>query len=105
MTVTKRQWQVLRTMQEQEAAENYEDAEIVCDKGQCWLGDERISARTVNELLLWIAITEHDEGKGVRRYTISGTGKAALDDHAVPERVRDCVARGINCDQAGNPIA
>lgn len=76
-----------RTLEELRDAtdqERYEDAEIVCDGLQCWLGMRRVAWMTVNKLQQFVAISDvSDENGGARRFTINETGREILKDESV----------------------
>ncbi len=79
---------VLARMLEAEQAERLDDAELVCEGRQCWVGLERTSRAVVTELLREALIRDTGEsGKGVERYTLNEDGRrAALDPrYKVPE--------------------
>lgn len=79
---------MLLSMLQAEQAEEFEDAELVCDGCSCWCGLEQTSRAVVNELLRSALIRDSGEqGKGVERYTLNEDGrKAALDPgYRVPE--------------------
>jgi hypothetical protein len=103
---TKRAWEVLRQMAAEEKAENHEDAEIVCEGFICYLGVERISYRTVANLLSHCCVSStKDEGSSMARFSLNGTGRAALQDEGVPERVWLALRSNIAVDQKGFPLA
>lgn len=60
MPLTRAMLSVLRRMSDAEAADNLEDAEIVCDGRSCWLGTDRIARKTVDGLLCFVAISLED---------------------------------------------
>lgn len=70
----------LRTLREMVAAENdgfYEDAEIVCDGVECWVGARRIARATVNVLLRLCLVADQSEGNGgVEHYGLNDEGRA-----------------------------
>lgn len=103
--LTKRAWEVLRQMDAEEKAENHEDAEIVCEGFVCYLGVERISYRTVSNLLTHCCVSStKDEGSSIDRFSLNGTGRAALEDEAVPDRVRLAMVSNTPIDQKGFPL-
>lgn len=104
--LTKRAWEVLRQMDAEEKAGNHEDAEIVCEGFICYLGVERLSFRTVSNLLSHCCVSSaKDEGSSMDRFSLNGTGRAALEDEGVPERVRLALASNTAVDQKGFPLA
>jgi hypothetical protein len=103
--LTKRAWEVLRQMDAEQKAENHEDAEIVCEGFICYLGVERISYRTVSNLLSHCCVSStKDEGSSMDRFSLNGTGRAALEDDGVPERVRLALLKSTAVDQRGYPL-
>ncbi len=79
---------VLARMLEAEQAEQFEDAELVCEGRQCWVGLEQTSRAVVNELLREVLIRDIGEGgKGAERYTLNEDGRLAAADptYKVPE--------------------
>ncbi|PZR93526.1 MAG: hypothetical protein DI537_10435 [Stutzerimonas stutzeri] len=86
--LSKRAIEVLRTLRAAERAENWDQAEIVCDGLDCWMGDERLSRQTVTRLIRVVALTMDDSG-GAEHYTLNGTGRALADN---PSLVRDIEA-------------
>lgn len=102
--LSKTQRAVLEEMANEEEAERYDDAEIVCCGIECWLGSRRISWRTVRALLCCILISEDDEGKGVYRYRINGSGREVLRDESALARIRSAILRRMNFDAGGKPI-
>ena len=69
--------QILREMHDATVREDFENAEIVCEGIECWLGIRRVACVTVDMLLRLVCLSEDSENK-VRRYTINGTGEAVL---------------------------
>lgn len=103
--LTNRAWELLRIMAREEADENWDDAEIVCEGITCYLGGNRTSQKTVNNLIEHCCVSEcSDEGSTLHRYRINGTGKAALEDQSVPDKVRLALLRGIPVDERGDPL-
>lgn len=84
--LTKRQRAVLEIMA---AHPDDDEGELVYERGQGWLGDDRIAPRTVFALLRHMAISHRggDVG-GVERYRINETGRellAPVDNAEEPE--------------------
>ncbi len=74
--ITRRQREILTAMAESEAREDFEDAEIACDRGVCFLGDTRVAKRTVFALLRLCLVRDETEGTGhLERYTINEHGR------------------------------
>jgi hypothetical protein len=76
--------------------ERYEDAEIVCDGLECWLGQRRIARMTVNKLQQLTSISDvSDQNGGTQRFTINETGRNILKDESqVPELFKALRAGG-----------
>lgn len=76
-------------MLEAEEAEDFDEAEIVCEGRECWLGLGKISRKTVYQLLQLCLISDSGEkGKGVERYVLNEEGRAmARDPLYVPKIV------------------
>lgn len=69
-------WQdVMISMHRAEVRDDLENAEIVCDHGDCWLGDRKISRRTVDTLLLGIFISQSSIAGDLERYVLNSTGR------------------------------
>lgn len=101
--LTPRQREVLEKMRAADDAKDYDNAEIVCDGGECWLGDEKLSRRTVDELVGMVLLSFDNLG-GAEHYTLNGSARAALDDESVIMRIRAALATGTNVDDRGFPV-
>jgi hypothetical protein len=77
--MTPRCLEVLRSMLKAHEAQDWDNAEIVQDGDQCWLGDERISPRTVNRLLQ-LCLIRHEAMGGCDHYTINEEGRRMVAD-------------------------
>lgn len=103
--ITERAREVLEHLVRAEKAEDWDEAEIVCDGLVCYLGyDTKISRRTVSNLLRHVAISQTSNPGETQRYAINGTGRAILDDPTVADRIVENMMRGIACDHYGRPI-
>ena len=74
---------VLRACREMAKAaqdDELEDAEIVCERGECWLGYRRISKATVNRMLRLCLLRDGSDVKGCERYTLNSEGMALAAD-------------------------
>lgn len=69
---------VLRLMREAELDDRLEDAEVVCDAGQCWVGDERTTKATVNRLLRLTLVSDRGWSAGAEAFVINDAGRAVL---------------------------
>ena len=83
----------LTEMREAEDAENYEDAEIVCEGIRCWLGDCQVSYSTVQGLLRLVLVSDTSDS-GVHRYTINDTGRGVLLRPELAAEVERVLAAG-----------
>lgn len=96
---------VLRAMHAAELSEAWGDAELVCSGIECYVGLRRVSHTTVRALLSWCAVSETGEAdKGTNRYMLNGTGRAALTDPGVPDRIKAALLNRQNVDDRGFPI-
>lgn len=77
--LTRRQREILRIMA---ADSDGDDGELVYERGEGWLGLERVAPRTVFALLRACAITLDGEGIGgdgrLERYRINETGRQLI---------------------------
>jgi hypothetical protein len=94
---------ILTTLRDAEDASDFHNAEIVCEGIECWIGYMRISRATVNALVRMVLL-HYDKVGGAEHYTINGSGRAALEDENVIERIQHCLATGQSCDERGNPL-
>lgn len=69
--------EVLEDMHKAEQKKRFEDAEVVCDGLECWVGLRRISRRTVDGLLRLTAISPEKFDKS-SVYVLNDTGRALL---------------------------
>lgn len=74
--LTRRAREVLQQMADTDAADD--DAEIVCERGQCWLADDRIAPRTVRQLLMAVLVGCDGFGDRIERYHINEAGRRLL---------------------------
>ena len=71
--------QVLTRMKQAEDADELDDAEIVCEGRDCYVGLDSISKATVNELLRVVLIhDDSDQGGKVERYSLNEEGRATV---------------------------
>lgn len=73
---------ILKKMLMAEQDEEFEDAELVCEGQECYVGYWRTTRAIVNELLMTCLVraTSEMDGRGVERYELNEDGrKAALD--------------------------
>ena len=88
--------QILIDMLDAETRDDLEDAEIVCEGRECWLGLRRVSKACVNELLrLCLLHDDSEQGKGVERYTLNSEGRAIVLD----EKYTPLIVRALNGEQ------
>jgi hypothetical protein len=106
--LTPRSFEFLRILAASENADlvddDYETSEIVCEGFTCYLGTQRISYRSVRNLLEHCCLSLTSGEEATKRYGINGTGKGALVDPEVPDRVRLAILRNVPVDQLGNPL-
>lgn len=105
MPLTRRGIEVLVAMAGAEDRGEYEDAEIVCSGFECWLGLERVSRRTVTNLLRHACVSDQSDGGLAERYVLTGTGRASIHDPECAERVLQAVMEGRNVDERGFPVS
>ena len=74
-----RAFQLLERLYEAEREERYEDAEIVCDGRECWIGLEKTSRQIVYQLLRLCVIGDVSDG-GTERYTLNEEGRKVVND-------------------------
>lgn len=98
MALTKRMQEVLQEMKRAQDADDLLDAEIVCDGGSCWLGCERISRRTVDGLLQYVAISLENMGSQTEHYTLNETGLMLIEHPERAEEVRKAILSGKSYD-------
>lgn len=72
-------------------------AEIVVEGREAWLGMERLSIRTVTQLLRLMALSEAD-GCHPRtpRYVLNGTGRALARRASLAQEIEAAIATGRN---------
>lgn len=85
--------QVLEDLDQAERQDNYEDAEIVCCGIECWLGERRVSYRTVKSLLKLMALSFDDMG-GAHHYTLNETGRELSKHPELAQKIRTAILRG-----------
>ena len=85
--------QVLEDMRTAEQKETYDDAEIVCDGSECWVGLRRISRRTVDGLLRLAAISPEKFDKS-SVYVLNDTGRALLKRPELATELRLALYQG-----------
>lgn len=85
--------QALQDLDQAEREERYEDAEIVCDGIECWLGERRVSYRTVNSLLRLMALSYSGLG-GASHYTLNGTGRELRKNPELVQGIKRAIFRG-----------
>ncbi len=83
----------LQDLDQAEREDRLEDAEIVCDGIECWLGLRRVSYRTVKSLLRLTALSFSDLGGG-QHYTLNETGRELLKRPELAHDVRLAIFRG-----------
>ena len=86
MWLTKATHDILKEMAAADSREDYEDAEIVCDGGLCYLGLRRVHPGSINRLLHMMAISDRSDSD-VRRYCINDTGRAIVRRPAIVQEI------------------
>lgn len=74
--------------------EDYEAAEIVKDGHACYLGNKRISPRTVSSLLSLMALRETNDGGALRRYSINSVGQALIRRPEIRDEIIGALLKG-----------
>jgi hypothetical protein len=87
-------WRVLRGMRDAEVADELDEADIMCDGGQCWRGDDRTSRDTVNRLLGLLLISECSWGGGSEHFTLNDSGRAVLRRPELADELKAAVLEG-----------
>jgi hypothetical protein len=70
----------LREMRDAEDRGAYEEAEIVYSQGECWLGDRRISTRTLQAGLYLCLFRSEGIGGSYERHTLNEDGSELAND-------------------------
>jgi hypothetical protein len=83
MWLTKALDTILREMIAAEDREDFEEAEIVCDGGLCYVGDRRIHKGSVYRLLQLMAIKDVSDTKGCERYRVNDMGRSIVRRPAI----------------------
>lgn len=65
----------LQEMVRAEKADELEDACILCERLECWLGPRRTSWQTVYKLLRLGAVSMESAGKGTHYFNLNETGR------------------------------
>lgn len=94
MALTKRMLEVLQQMKDAEDRDELLDAEIVCDGGSCWLSYDRVSRRTVDGLLQYVAISLENMGTQTEHYTLNDTGRMLIEHPGRADAVRQAILSG-----------
>lgn len=72
---------VLQRMLAAEALDDYENAELVCEGKQVYVGSYKVPYATFMELLYYTLIRQESEmGSVMERYTLNEDGRKACDD-------------------------
>lgn len=88
---------VLIKMRDAEDREDWYEAEIVADGIYAYLGDDRISWRTINQGLGLLCFKDTGEqGKGCKRFAINGTGRVLIDHPEDEDIIRRALLGGGN---------
>lgn len=84
----------LTAMLDAQAAGEWDNAEIVCDNNQCWLGLTRVSRRTVNQMVRDLLVS-YSQSQQVERYRPSGLARHVLAREALLGEVREAISNGV----------
>lgn len=80
---------MLKMMLAAEEQDDLLDAEIVCDRGVCYVGEHRTNRATVNRLLRLCVIRDVSDTKGCDRFVLNEEGRMlARNPKYIPEIVR-----------------
>lgn len=69
---------MLRAMADAEAAGEWENAEVLADGLDVWVGDERYSRATLNAALRRVALRDVSDTKGAQRFALNSVGHMLL---------------------------
>jgi hypothetical protein len=72
----------------------YPEDEVVCSGIHCYLGTDHVSYRTVQSLLRLVALSDHGEAGGLRRFHINETGEHLLADESQIDVLVRALAEG-----------
>lgn len=87
---------VLIKMRDAEDREDWYEAEIVADGIYAYLGDDRVSWRTIYQGLSLLCFTDTGEQeKGCRRFAINGTGRILIDHPEDENLVQQALLEGF----------
>lgn len=94
MGLRKSAFELLRRMRDEEAAQNWEDAEIVRDGRVAYIGCDRVPRRDLDDLLDVMAVSQRSEPGSMERYAINGTGRGILKRPDLADEVAAAVREG-----------
>lgn len=86
---------VLELMARAEDEGRHEEAELVCEGIECWVGLARTNRAVVRLLLRSLLVRDVSDTGGIERYAVNDTGRAALRRPAVVDEVAQTLARGV----------
>ena len=98
MTLTKRQREILTIMRDRQDDDEDFDGEIVREGRVAYLGYQRVSVRTINELVVLCAISldQHSTVGRCERYHINETGRRLLDGTMeYPKELAEFITRSL----------
>jgi hypothetical protein len=70
------------------------DGELVASRGEAWVGNDRVSMRTVYGLLGLMVVRDASIGDDMQRYVISGTGRDLLAGYFTVDELRRAIHSG-----------
>jgi hypothetical protein len=70
-----------------------EEAEVVCEGVECWVGYRRVSRNTINALLRLLALSQDRLG-GAEHYSLNCIGRELSAQPALAEKVRLAILHG-----------
>ena len=74
--MTKAAMRCVKEMAEAESREDWDDAEIVREDGEIWLGYRRVHHRTLTLMLQLCLLHDSSNQNGVERYTLNEDGRS-----------------------------
>ena len=105
MALTTRQVEVLQAMAKAHAEERWDETEIVSEGIVCYLGNDRISWKTLNAFIDHVLVSLEGNGS-FRRWTINGTGLLVAKFPAIADKIWLTLRSGkpFTTDDEGNVI-
>lgn len=85
--MTKAALQCVEEMALAEESLRYEDAEIVCEGLECWLGQRRVARRTLQVLIRLVLVSRQSNEGECERYALNEDGRAMAADENYEPRI------------------